>query len=133
MTTDDKDCALPTWPTICDPCGDTQRYIDEDWLREHGFRVETGRNDERYPVRRLPIARHGIDGPQPFEAGDDLCIDVAPTPDSWSESNKTWLRWHVWIMQVEPWRHIHVRYMRQRWEIAKLYEGLTGRCWPGTL
>jgi len=107
-----------------EPLGRLDRPITEDWLRTHGFAIESGRSDERLPLRRLRIGDRTTEGRIPFQSPEDLCIDVAPRgPDSW----------YVWIMQVEPYRHIHVRHMRYTWEIARLYEGLTGRVWPGTL
>jgi len=106
--------------------GRLERPITEDWLREHGFAIEDGRNDPRLPVRRLRVGYDTIEGRLPFHAPDDLCIDLAPSVAR-DQS------WHVWIMQVEPYRHIHVRHMRYTWEIARLWEGLTGRVWPGTL
>lgn len=113
----------------CEPgheAGQLQRPITEDWLRAHEFRIYSGRNDERLPVRRLPVSALKLGGRQPFECSTDLCIDVAPVGPKHDE-------WSVWLGQEEPYRHIHVRYMRFTWEIAKFYEGLTGRIWPGTL
>lgn len=115
-----------TWPTPRDPCGQLHRPITEDWLRDHGFRIEDSRNDRRLPVRRLNCRWDGVDGRQMFSSPDDMCIDVAPVDAARNQ-------WHVWLMQVEPYRHIHVRYMKYTWEIARLYEGLTGRVWPGSL
>lgn len=124
MTTD-RDDNPADWCQPGGTVGQLRRPITEDWLRDHGWRIEDNRNDPRLPVRRLVIGRdlikQGI-----FHSSDDLCIDVAPVV---GEGN--W--WFVWLMQVEPYRHIHVRMMRQTWELARLYEGLTGRVWPGTL
>ena len=106
--------------------GHLHRPITEDWLREHEFRLSGERNDGRHHVRRLAVATEGIDGRQMFESPDDLCIDVAK---SFQDNGQ----WHVWIQQIEPYRTIHVRHMRYTWEIARLYEGLTGVVWPGTL
>lgn len=38
-------------------------------------------------------------------------------------------QWFCWIVQVEPYRHIHVRHLRFTLEVECLYEGLTGRKW----
>lgn len=118
-----------TWPTHIDgiPCLHMRRPITEDWLRANGFRVEDGRNDPRFPIRSLAIAGDKFGGRSFMESSDDLCIDVAPT------SIKDQAEWYVWIGQREPYRHIHVRFMRTTDELARLYEGLTGRVWPGTL
>ena len=121
------------WPTPCDPCGKLHVPITEDWLRRHGFRIEDGRNDRRMPVRRLAVLWDGVDGRQMFSSPDDLCIDVAPVIGSQDAVTKNWREWYVWIMQVEPYRHIHVRHMKYTWELALLYQGLTGRVWPGVL
>lgn len=101
------------------------RPITEDWLKAHSFRLEDNRNDERLPLRRLVVGQDLIRRGA-FHSSDDLCIDVAPV-------DKEGKRWFVWLMQVEPYRHIHIREIVFTWEIARLYEGLTGRVWPGSL
>lgn len=106
--------------------GSLHRPITEEWLRDHEFRLQSDRNDGRHYVRRLAVALEGIDGRQLFESPDDLCIDVAPSFQSDGQ-------WHCWIQRVEPYQFIHVRHMRFTWEIARLYEGLTGVVWPGSL
>jgi hypothetical protein len=115
--------------TWCEPGhegGQLQRPVTEDWLRAHGFKIYGGRNDERLPVRRLPVGSVKCGGRQPFEAHDDLCIDVAPVTPEADE-------WFVWIARDEPYRHVHVRHVKFTWELARLFEGLTGHVWPGTL
>ena len=106
--------------------GSLHRPITEDWLRKHEFRLQSGRNDGRHHVRRLPVALEGIDGRQMFESCDDLCIDVAPSFGADGQ-------WHCWLYRDDPYQCIHIRYVRFTWEIARLYEGLTGVVWPGTL
>jgi hypothetical protein len=119
----------PTWPTSIDgvPCLHMRRPITEDWLRSNGFRIDDGRNDPRMPIRSLAIGSDLVGGRPFLGSSDDLCIDVAPTDIKKQDE------WFVWIGQREPYRHIHVRYMRTTDELVRLYEGLTGRVWPGTL
>ena len=104
------------------------RPITDDWLQANGFRLRDNRNDQREPLRRLAISGHKHGGRTPFESSDDLCIDIAPSRTAEEPGE-----WSVWLMQVEPYRHIFVRSMRFTWEIARLYEGLTGVVWFGSL
>lgn len=116
-----------TWPTHEDDvfCLPMRRPITEDWLRANGFRVEEGRNDPRMPIRSLDVGADFVGGRPFMGSSDDLWIDVAPT-DVRNQDE-----WHVWVAQREPYRHIHVRHMRETHEIVRLYEGLTVRVWPG--
>jgi hypothetical protein len=116
-----------SWPTSEDGlvCLPLRRPITEDWLRANGFRIEDGRNDPRLPVRSLAVGAM-LRGGRPFlGSAEDLCIDVAPT--------STPGEWFVWVGQREPYRHIRVRHMGETHEIVRLFEGLTGTVWPGTL
>lgn len=118
------------WPTERDPAGRLHVPITEDWLRQNGWRIENNRNDERLPVRRIALRWETIEGKTFLASPDDLCIDISPVmpykPNGFDQ------RWHCWLMQVEPYRHIHVRTMRYTWELIRLWEGLTGITWPGT-
>lgn len=102
---------------------DMRRPITEEWLIANGFRQETGRNDPRFPVRSIRLGDQIKGGRPMFGSADDLCIDIAPTAEPGE--------WFVWVAQREPYRHIHVRCMRETHEIVRLYEGLTGCLWPG--
>ena len=114
------------WPKRGGTIRGMHRPITEEWLIANGFRIEEGRNDERMPLRSLVVGGDFVGGRQPFHSPDDLCIDVAPVDSKRKE-------WFVWIAQREPYRHIHVRYMTETWELVRLYEALTGRVWPGEL
>lgn len=117
---------MSDWPKRGGTIQDMHRPITEEWLIASGFRIDEGRNDPRMPIRSLSIGGHVVGAPVPFQASDDLCIDVSPVSSLPGE-------WFVWIAQRDPYRHIHVRHMRETWELVRLYEGLTGRVWPGTL
>jgi hypothetical protein len=115
---DEPNSTPPTWCAGGGTIGRLHRPITEAWLIAHEFRIESGRQDPRLPVRSLSVA------PKAFmTSSDDLCIDVAPSHDG---------EWHCWVAQREPYQFIHVRMMRETWEIAALYEGLTGKIWPGS-
>lgn len=105
---------------------DMRRPITEEWLIANGFRIETGRNDPRLPVRRLAIGQDLIHSRLTASPGD-ICIDVAPV-DSQKRDY-----WFVWLASDEPYKCLHIRYMRERWELVRLYEALTGHVWPGEL
>jgi hypothetical protein len=100
--------------------------ITADWLSAHGWKLGSARNDGNTQLpgfRLLPIGDKLACGRQPFHSFDDLCIAVAPhAPEDGN--------WHVWVYQIEPYRHIHVRPMRYVRELVGLWEGLTGAPWP---
>lgn len=101
----------------------TDEPITEAWLREHGFRPVLPRGDGRgFELHRLVVGDDILGGRPQFASPDDLCIDVAPVGGT-----SSW--WFCWVHQVEPHRSIHVRDVRHTWELARLYEGLTGREW----
>lgn len=120
----------PEWPVVANPAGKLHVPITEDWLRQNGWRIEDGRNDDRLPVRRLALKWYTVEGRTFCSSPDDLCIDISPAIARWKDQHEP--QWHCWIMQVEPYRHIHVRTMRYTWELIRLWEGLTGMVWPGT-
>lgn len=123
---DERGDEIKTWPHPISPVHDIRQPITEGWLRTNYFRIEDGRNDSRFPIRSLAIGGDILGGKPFMGSTDDLCIDVAPRIDADQRD------WHVWISQREPYRFLHVRFMRETWEIIRLYEGLTGRVWPGT-
>jgi hypothetical protein len=114
-----------TWCAGGGTIHDMRRPITEEWLVANGFRIESGRGDPRMPIRSLAIGSDSKGGRPFMGSSDDLCIDVAPT--------STAGEWFCWIAQREPYRHIHVRHMRETHELVRLYEGLTGCLWPGVL
>lgn len=114
------------WPRNAGVIKPMKRPITEEWLIANGFRIESGRNDARMPLRSLVVGGDFICGHRLCHSPEDLCIDVAPTDNRRDE-------WFVWIAQREPYRHIHVRHMTMTWELVRLYEGLAGRVWPGEL
>ncbi|WP_149496220.1 hypothetical protein [Roseiconus lacunae] len=129
-----REIASPTWPNPRDPCGRIDQPISEEWLRQHEFRIVGNRRDDRMPVRRMEIGWKTIQRDASFgTCHSDLCIDLAPHKETWDQRLGVWRKWFCWIHQDEPYRSIHVRTIYFRWEIAKLFEGLTGRCWPGTI
>lgn len=98
--------------------------ITESWLTAHGWKLQSERNDPntRCPGFRLRAIGHELSGGRgAFHSFDDLCIAVAPALEG---------QWYVWIYQLEPYRHIHVRHMRLTKELVRLWEGLTGSDWP---
>lgn len=98
--------------------------ITEAWLSANGWKLQPQRNDgnTHLPGFRLrPIGHDLVGDRRPFHSHDDLCIAVAPAPPGGE--------WHVWLYQIEPYRHIHVRHMRDTGELVRLWEGLTGREW----
>ena len=113
-----------SWPKTGGTIRDMRCPITEEWLIANGFRIEDGRNDPRMPMRSLVVGGDLLGGHRAFRSPDDLCIDAAPVDSKRQE-------WHVWIARREPYRHIHVRHMKETWELIRLYEGLTGRVWPG--
>lgn len=99
--------------------------ITDEWLSANGWKLQSRRNDgnTHLPGFRLrPIGGELAGGRRPFHSHDDLCIAVAPSPPG--------DEWHVWVYQLEPYRHIHVRPMRHVPELIRLWEGLTGCDWP---
>jgi hypothetical protein len=109
----------------CMTTTDAQQPITEAWLSANAWKTVSPRNDThtQTPGFQLRPIGHELAGPRsPFHSFDDLCIAVAQTG-----SDGTWF---VWIYQMEPYRHIHVRHMRYTHELVKLWEGLTGRDWP---
>lgn len=105
----------------------TDEPITDAWLSAHGWKTPSPRNDgnTQLPGFRLrPVGHELADGPHPFRSYDDLCIAVAPSHGSPGE-------WHCWLYQLEPYRHIHVRHVRTVRDLVRLWEGLTGRDWPG--
>jgi hypothetical protein len=119
------------WCTAGQWSGRLHRPITEGWLREHEFKINAGRGLNAEWVRQIAIGGWTAQGRRPFDSPDDLCIAVAPTLGKKPLDADT--QWHCWIVQEEPRRSIHVRHMRYTWELARLYEGLTGMVWPGTL
>lgn len=91
--------------------------ITVGWLMVHGWRPLDGRAVPNY---RRCVGAELRGGQPPFGSFDDLCIDVAHDGRKPGE-------WFCWVVQVEPSRCIHVRMMTTTDELAKLYEGLTGR------
>lgn len=107
------------WCQVGGRIGNPRQPISEEWLIAHGFRISSGRNDPKMPIRSLAI------GPRVYMgSSDDLCIDISP--------NRGTSVWFVWVAQREPYRHIHVRMMQETWEVIRLYEGLTGELWTGS-
>lgn len=103
----------------------TNEPITAAWLFANGWKLGSQRNDPHTQLpgfRIRPIGDELLGGRQPFQSFDDLCIGVAPVTATAGE-------WHVWVYQLEPYRHIHVRHMRYTWELARLWEGLTGKDW----
>lgn len=99
-------------------------WITERWLTDHGWRLLS--RQERQPTDhyRLDLGSRILGGRPFLGASDDLCIEVARVSTLPDET-----RWHCWIVQVEPRRHIHVRDVSCTWELVALYEGLTGTKW----
>lgn len=98
--------------------------ITAAWLLAHDWKLGSERNDPHTQLpgfRVRPIAYEVHGGRAPFQSHDDLCIALAP--DLGDD------RWSVWIYQMEPYRHIHVRQMRFTGELVRLWEGLTGQDW----
>jgi hypothetical protein len=95
--------------------------ITDDWLKASGFRLQKPFGN--YTERVLPVKGDCRDGLTAGDAEDDLCIVVGRPVDSDPAA------WFVWVYQAEPLRHIHVRQMRCQWEVACLWEGLTGQAW----
>jgi hypothetical protein len=95
--------------------------LSYDWLHANGFHLL--HREERQPTDhvRRNVGMEKLKGLEPFQSIDDLCIELA--------SQTTGDEWFCWVVQIEPRRHIHVRMMRERWEVVKLWEGLTGREW----
>lgn len=120
--------STPTNPGRSNAIPVIDRPITEEWLTANRFRLEDNRNDSRLPLRRLAISCHKHGGRTFMESSDDLCIDVAPSRSLDKEGE-----WNVWLMQVEPYRHIFVRSIKYTHELVRLYEGLTGVVWFGTL
>lgn len=98
--------------------------ITDRWLTDHGWRMLT--RQERQPTDHYRLDLGGrLLGGRPFlGATDDLCVEVARVSAQPDE-----VRWHCWITQVEPRRHIHVRDVQCIWELVALVEGLTGVKW----
>lgn len=96
-------------------------WITEAWLRANGFRLQSRRDRQPTDHYRRDLGDEVLGGRPFMGSSDDLCIEVAKTCGG---SDCT--TWHCWIFQVEPCRHIHVRDVSSTWELAKLYEGLTG-------
>jgi hypothetical protein len=92
--------------------------ITPDWLLAHGWRIATRRVGHELEVWRRAVGDE-LAGGRPFlGAHDDLCIDVSPAVGG---------AWHCWVTQADPHRFLHVRMMRTGADLARLYEGLTGR------
>ena len=97
--------------------------ITEDWLKANAFYLVGERTDERtkpdVKLRRLAIkGKGGRDRHNIFESPDDLCIDIASDPYRGD--------WYVWLHQEEPYRFIHIRQFRDRADLIRFYEVLTG-------
>jgi hypothetical protein len=119
---------------ICRSCADTGYdlarrpracglvpVVTEEWPAANGRKRGSVRNDgnTQPPGFRLrPIGDELVCGRQPFHGPDDLCVAVAPDASG---------GWYCRVYQLEPYRHIHVRPVRYRWEPERPYEGLTGR------
>ena len=94
--------------------------ITTDWLLANGFRKVDALDKLGNVHYRRAILGEVVGGLRPFQAADDLCIEVAVATDG---------EWFVWLVYAEKVKHIHVRMMRLQHEIQSLYEGLTGRAW----
>ena len=122
-----RGCSNTGYDLAGKPCGcGLVEPITAAWLSARGWKLDSSRNDpnHRNPGFRIrPVSEDCRGWRRPFQAHDDLCIGLAPVGGDAGE-------WFVWVYQVEPYRHIHVRHMRYVWEVVKLWEGLTGRAWP---
>ncbi len=92
------------------------------WLLTHGFRTVIVERTA-YPHVRRALAADKVGGRLPFESADDLCLELSLGGAAEA------VDWYCWLLQAEPRRHIHIRYLRYRQEVVQLYEALTGAKW----
>jgi hypothetical protein len=92
--------------------------ITPAWLASNRFRPVPQDRGGPHWVRPVGAEKRG--GLRPFEAHDDLGIELADGGDG---------EWFCWVVQQEPRKHLHVRMLAETWEVVRLWEGLTGRTW----
>lgn len=84
--------------------------ITEPWLKANNFKLK--KEDDHFWHRERRLTNQTL-------------IELSPSATSTSEQPK----FHCWLIQDDPRRHIHIRYMTDTDDLIALCEALSGKPW----